>query len=81
MKVRPHALRQDYGLGGTQGKSYLSPAGALECVVPAGGANWAAVQEGAEATCFRVFVFIFCGFLLLFFTVGFCDFLSGFSFF
>jgi hypothetical protein len=64
------------------GESYFAPVGALECIAPAGGANWAATQEGAEATCFRVFVFIFCGFFLLFFSlVGFCDFylVSAFS--
>jgi hypothetical protein len=27
------------------GESYLAPAGALECVAPAGGAVWAAAQE------------------------------------
>jgi hypothetical protein len=57
---------------------YFTPAGTLECVAPAGGVNWAAAQEGAEATFFHVFFTVFSCFFSL---VGFCDFylLSAFS--
>jgi hypothetical protein len=62
------------------GESYFAPMGALECVAPAGGANWAAAQEGAEATCFHVFCF-FRFFPSSFLLVVFCDFylVSAFS--
>jgi hypothetical protein len=50
-----------------RGESYFAPAGALECVAPAVGVNWAAAQEGAKATCFHVFV-LFLRFFPAFFT-------------
>jgi hypothetical protein len=46
-------------------ESYFAPAGALECVAPAGGTTWAAVQEGRKCLVFLVSN-VFSGFSLHF---------------
>jgi hypothetical protein len=43
------------------GESYFAPAGALECVAPAGETTWAAAQEGRN--CGSVLFFRFLMFL------------------
>jgi hypothetical protein len=43
--------------GRDQGESYFVPAGALECVAPLGGANWAAAQEKGGSDLFSCLCF------------------------
>jgi hypothetical protein len=49
------------------GKSYLSHAGKLECVAPAGGVIWATAQKGGSAQ-FSKFLKVFVLFFAAFFT-------------
>jgi hypothetical protein len=63
------------------GESYFAPAGALECVAPAGGTTWAAAQEGRKCPVFPVSN-VFCGVFAAFFHwFGLCDLINLFSVF
>jgi hypothetical protein len=66
---------------GRPGESNFVPAGALECVAPAGGANWAAAQERGGSDLFSCFCFFFAVFPAIFYWLVFCDFylVSAFS--
>jgi hypothetical protein len=68
-------------LHGKDGEFYFAPAGALERVTPAGGANWAAAQEGAGIDFVFIFFVFFAIFSCFFLQIGFLRFLSGFRFF